>query len=332
VEKSTIQPHNKFGTFQMASYIPHLIIPDCDHVLFEKTALANPHSFYRMNLIQGQLEIMPPNPVHNETDQRESIIIAEVVNWCLANEDLVGHHGGSQEGMSIDPIANPPTVRIYSFDADTSSVVWQEFVNPQTLELLRQRVTKLETENTKLKQIIEEIANLRIENTRLKQIIKQNRTTNDASQLPIPSHINGHSDENGSTDSLNLEQVQSDISPEINSNNTPKQVENTSDDASNPDIYARNKESIQKTSAESEQMSIDQTHNTISPEIKIPYDQKVERGLMHELSVCVKENLTIQEINVQIPDLPLEKILIGSDEVTAQIISLQNIIFQNNDT
>ncbi|CAG8806031.1 6415_t:CDS:2 [Gigaspora margarita] len=238
------------------------------------------------------------------------------------------------------------------------------------LELLRQRVTKPETENTKLKQIIKEIANARNENTRLKQIIKQNRTTNDASQIPILSHINGHSDENGSTDSLNLEQVQSDISPKINSNNTPKQVENTSDDASYPDICQESKnqcftspiymkpksledkavddfldlqnkeivsnmmrernrekkfqdqESIQKTSAKSEQMSTDQTHNTISPKIKIPYDQKVERGLMHELSVCAKENLTIQEINVQIPDLPLKKILIDSDEVMAQIIKL----------
>ncbi|CAG8814687.1 15590_t:CDS:2, partial [Gigaspora rosea] len=159
---------------------------------------------------------------------------------------------------------------------------------------------------------------------------------------------------NGSTDSLNLEQVQSDISPEINPNNTPKQVENISNDASNPDICQESKnqcftspiymkpksledkavddfldlqnkeivsnmmrernrekkfqdqESIQRISTESEQVSIDQTHNAISPEIKIPYDQK--------------ENLTIQEINVQIPDLPLKKILIGSDEVTAQII------------
>ncbi|RIB00593.1 hypothetical protein C2G38_2129620 [Gigaspora rosea] len=51
------------------------------------------------------------------------------------------------------------------------------------LELLKQRVAKLEAENTKLKQIIEEIANLRIENTKLKQIIKQNRTTNNA-QFP----------------------------------------------------------------------------------------------------------------------------------------------------
>ncbi|CAG8618777.1 3696_t:CDS:2, partial [Dentiscutata heterogama] len=201
VEKSTIQSHNKFGTFQMASHIPHLIIPDCDHILFEKTALANPHSFYRMNLIQGQLEIMPPSPVFSETDEAESNIIADVVIWCRANEDLVGHHGGSQgaytlrdgnilgpdasvvlrtrwnalsirdrqrfplvapnfvielrsagnspqdvhrkmllwinagveEGISIDPISNPPTVRIYSFDANTNNVVWQEFVNPQTV-------------------------------------------------------------------------------------------------------------------------------------------------------------------------------------------------------
>ncbi|CAG8823289.1 25432_t:CDS:1, partial [Dentiscutata erythropus] len=58
-----------------------------------------------------------------------------------------------------------------------------------------------------------EIANLRIENTKLKQIIKQNRTTNNASQspvslalsvisqMPIPSPINTHSDEDNSTNS-----------------------------------------------------------------------------------------------------------------------------------
>src|SRR5688572_15074205 len=62
------------------------------------------------------------------------------------------------------------------------------------LDLLRQRVSILEAENTKLKQIIEEIANLRIENTKLKQIIKQNRTTNDALPISIPPPINNHSD------------------------------------------------------------------------------------------------------------------------------------------
>src|SRR4051812_45094160 len=109
------------------------------------------------------------------------------------------------------------------------------------LELLRQRVTKLEAENTKLKQIIEEIANLRIENTRLKQIIKRNRTTNDASQssvspalsvtpqMPIPSPINGQSDKDNSTNSMNLEQAQSDTPEKFVS---PEQIENTSDNAS----------------------------------------------------------------------------------------------------
>ncbi|CAG8804061.1 10773_t:CDS:1, partial [Racocetra fulgida] len=70
----------------------------------------------------------------------------------------------------------------------------------------------------------------------------------------------------------------------------------------------QDQELIQKTSAESEQMSIDQIHNVISPEVKISYYQKVELGLLHELSVCAKETLTIQEINMQIPN----------DEVTAQ--------------
>ncbi|CAG8579498.1 1763_t:CDS:2, partial [Scutellospora calospora] len=185
---------------RMPSYLPQLIIPNCDHNLFEEIALANPNSFYRMNLIQGQLEIMPPQPVRNETDQGELLIIYQIVGWCLANANLVGHHGGSQgaytlnsgdilgpgasvvlsarwnalstndrrrafppvapnfivelrsisnspqyvhrktllwigagEGVSIDPIANPPTVRVYSYNSNTNSVIWQEFVNPQTV-------------------------------------------------------------------------------------------------------------------------------------------------------------------------------------------------------
>ena len=32
----------------------------------------------------------------------------------------------------IDPIANPPTVRIYNYDVDTNSIVRQELVNPRT--------------------------------------------------------------------------------------------------------------------------------------------------------------------------------------------------------
>nr|CAG8643813.1 15254_t:CDS:2 [Entrophospora candida] len=101
------------------------------------------------------------------------------------------------------------------------------------LELLRQRVTKLEAENTGLKQIIGEIANLRIENTRLNQIIKLNRTANDSLQIPIPPPINDYSDE---ADSVNLEQTQIAISPEVNSNNISGHIANTSDNAPSSDV------------------------------------------------------------------------------------------------
>ncbi|CAG8591367.1 5074_t:CDS:2, partial [Diversispora eburnea] len=122
------------------------------------------------------------------------------------------------------------------------------------LELLRQQVTNLKIENTKLKQIIEEIANLRIENTKLKQIIKQNRTTNIASQSPVSSvlsvtpqmptlSINSHNN----TDSVNLEQTQSTIianamelhsSHEVNSNVSERIVSrNEKSNTSNSDIH-----------------------------------------------------------------------------------------------
>ncbi|RHZ46150.1 hypothetical protein Glove_632g23 [Diversispora epigaea] len=134
------------------------------------------------------------------------------------------------------------------------------------LELLKQRVINLETENAKLKQIIEEIANLRIENTKLKQIIKQNRTTNNVSQssvspslsvtlqTPIPSSIIAHSGTDNNTNSVNLEQTQSAISPEINSNNnldhpsSAEKVENILDNTSNHSTTASNNSDIHQES------------------------------------------------------------------------------------
>ncbi|CAG8793718.1 19272_t:CDS:2, partial [Cetraspora pellucida] len=62
--------------------------------------------------------------------------------------------------------------------------------------------------------------NIRVQNRVLAVSLQ---TINNASQIHILSYINSHSDKNDSTDSLNLEQVQSDLSSEINSNNTPKQ-------------------------------------------------------------------------------------------------------------
>ncbi|RHZ76281.1 hypothetical protein Glove_199g103 [Diversispora epigaea] len=134
------------------------------------------------------------------------------------------------------------------------------------LELLKQQVINLETENAKLKQIIEEIANLRIENTKLKQIIKQNRTTNNVSQssvspslsvtlqTPIPSSIIAHSGTDNNTNSVNLEQTQSAISPEINSNNnldhpsSAEKVENILDNTYNHSMTASNNSDIHQES------------------------------------------------------------------------------------
>jgi hypothetical protein len=66
-EKYTILPHNNSTTLQMTSYIPPLIIPNCDKKVFEETVIANPDSLYRMDLIEGRLEIMLP--VHNDTGE-----------------------------------------------------------------------------------------------------------------------------------------------------------------------------------------------------------------------------------------------------------------------
>ncbi|CAH1768328.1 11466_t:CDS:2, partial [Entrophospora sp. SA101] len=182
------------------------------------------------------------------------------------------------------------------------------------LELLRQRVAKLEVKSTKLKQIIEEIANIRIENTKLKQIIKQNRTTNDPSQSLVSPQtpINGHSGEDDNTDSVNLEQIQSAISPEesnmrhslevlpLQCSTTPIHIETkSSEDKEIEDFVDRkekekvNQESIQKGSFSSDNpttevqsavsseivgastMVLDTEHHF--SEIKIPYNQKVEQ-------------------------------------------------------
>ncbi|RHZ67015.1 hypothetical protein Glove_303g156 [Diversispora epigaea] len=67
--------------------------------------------------------------------------------------------------------------------------------------------------------------------------------------------------------------------------------------------------------------------------IKIPYNQKVERGLRNEISVYDKDNnnkiiapCTQITFDIQIPEFSLETILTGSNKVTAQnIVDLFNI-------
>ncbi|CAG8585983.1 13559_t:CDS:2, partial [Racocetra fulgida] len=91
----------------MSLDIPNIIIPDCDLKQFEKIASLNSR-FLRMNLIEGQLEIiMPPLPVHYDTGDNEFEIIGQVYKWCEANESLVGKRGTSQSAFRLLRLENP---------------------------------------------------------------------------------------------------------------------------------------------------------------------------------------------------------------------------------
>ncbi|CAG8434276.1 11190_t:CDS:2 [Scutellospora calospora] len=97
----------------MPFYISQIIIPNCDYKRFEEIALANSHC--RMNLIQGTLEIMPP--VSNDTDQRKANIICDVVIWCRANANLVGHFGASRGCYTLSNTVNDSKPTILGPDA-----------------------------------------------------------------------------------------------------------------------------------------------------------------------------------------------------------------------
>ena len=62
-----------------------------------------------------------------------------------------------------------------------------------------------------------------------------------------------------------------------------------------------------------------QRHDTLCS-TKIPYNQKVERGLRLGLSICTKDNNhKISKVSdIQIPEFSLEAILTGSSKVTSQ--------------
>ncbi|RIB17938.1 hypothetical protein C2G38_2186020 [Gigaspora rosea] len=120
--------------------------------------------------------------------------------------------------------------------------------------------------------------------------------------MPIPSPINTHSDEDDSTNSVNLEQAQSAISPKIISDNNPEKVENTSDACQptymepksleekeiNDFLYEKNKETnspcnkILDTEAEEEPCVSELERDNENDEVDA--SQIVEQGLMQELS------------------------------------------------
>ncbi|CAG8758922.1 3069_t:CDS:2, partial [Racocetra fulgida] len=105
------------------------------------------------------------------------------------------------------------------------------------------------------------------------------------------------------------------VSNEIRQKRREKKFQDSADTSSNISHEQKNIQSIFNESGdrEPEGISSDQVQGS---EIKILYNQKVEQGIMHELNVCSKESISIQDIDVQIPELPLESILIVSNEVT----------------
>ncbi|RIB04424.1 restriction endonuclease type II-like protein [Gigaspora rosea] len=82
---------------------PCIIIPDCDLEQFEKIISVNSR-FLRMSLIKGQLEIMPPLPVHIEYSAE---IIDQVDRWCEDNKNLVGIPSSSQGGFRLLKLEDP---------------------------------------------------------------------------------------------------------------------------------------------------------------------------------------------------------------------------------
>jgi len=87
-------------------------------------------------------------------------------------------------------------------------------------------------------------------------------------------------------------------------------------------LHGNNNSSCDSESKSPTNVSPNQRHETLCS-AKIPYNQKVERGLRLELSICTKDNnhKISNVIDIQIPEFSIEAILTGSSEVTAENIA-----------
>ncbi|CAG8834317.1 32487_t:CDS:2, partial [Gigaspora margarita] len=84
---------------------PRIIIPDCNPEQFEKIISVNSR-FLQVSLIKGQLEIMPPLPVH-ALCTGEFQIMLQVSHWCKANKNLVGKPLSSQGAFRLRKLEDP---------------------------------------------------------------------------------------------------------------------------------------------------------------------------------------------------------------------------------
>ena len=84
------------------------------------------------------------------------------------------------------------------------------------------------------------------------------------------------------------------------------------------ELSSDNNSSCDSESKSPTNVSPNQRHETLCS-AKIPYNQKVERGLRLELSICTKDNnhKISKVFDIQIPESSLEAILSGSSSVTS---------------
>ncbi|CAG8542067.1 10075_t:CDS:2 [Paraglomus occultum] len=88
------------------------------------------------------------------------------------------------------------------------------------------------------------------------------------------------------------------------------------------ELSSDNNSSCDSESKSPTNVSLNQKRETLCS-AKIPYNQKVERGLRLELSICTKDNnhQISNVIDIQIPEFSIEAILTGSSKVTAENIA-----------
>jgi len=88
------------------------------------------------------------------------------------------------------------------------------------------------------------------------------------------------------------------------------------------ELSSDNNSSCDSESKSPTNVSPNQRHETLCS-AKNPYNQKVERGLRLELSICTKDNnhKISNVIDIQIPEFSIEVTLTGSSEVTAENIA-----------
>ncbi|CAG8547734.1 41976_t:CDS:2 [Gigaspora margarita] len=191
---------------------------------------------------------------------------------------------------------------------------------PLELELLRQRIRELEVENAEIPDLRRKISEFDAERAEFKakiaklqrQSVEENKRR-DAENTELKSKVG----ELEARLAIVEQETIAEMLPEIA--------------VSDVDLSNAVKESIpegtplvKSSMANKQTVPASGSYEDVATECqKIPYNQKVEQDLRRELSSCTKGNdgKISKTFDIQIPELSLETILMGSCEVTAPNIT-----------